>query len=582
LRQHSLLRVAAVLAILVSCSEDEGPTAGEADAAHPAAAATTFPARPLELTLLSPADGALFEESSLYADGALAGGITPTLTLNGAIVAPTEGTWSAEVERSDARWQGSPIWPVLAEATDVDSAWLRERATAIHGETADVRGQADDCVMVRLSDAGLVQLLPVVESQLSEYDPSGALASKKPAAEVLGIDIYVTDAGLGSMTLDADLTAAGLTYTATAREVWADFETVGWYETAGTVIAGRVDMNGTLEIGVVRGVLEATPEGTEIEVSDLRSTLVDDSFGIVEALVDWFYADNLAASIEDAIRDAVEELMSVQDDLRALTLGEVGLVLSFTDVRHDEDGVSVWASADLSLDSGASGLPGERFTTRGERAEVLGAETPSGAEYGMVFAIDDDFLSALGPYIVAAELLDREVSGEVGGMALDTTLLGSFISGLDQLPEDLPVAIVTRAAIPLLGTAGADSTEALRIHLGGLELGLVVELDGVDTEVMRLAVDAVIALAGDADELLAVTLVEREVTLLVTTLEVTPDEVEPGVETLMEIAMPIIIDDALDGLRDFELPFAIEILENAELGEAGHGAVFANVAPADQ
>ena len=94
------------------------------------------------------------------------------------------------------------------------------------------------------------------------------------------------------------------------------------------------------------------------------------------------------------------------------------------------------------------------------------------------------------------------------------------------------------------------------LHLGGLELDLMTDQDGDGTDdvVMQVAVDAVVGLApGVEGELLAIELVDSNATLVTTTLGSHPDDVEPGLATLIQLAVPLLVGDLVGGVLDIEL-----------------------------
>jgi hypothetical protein len=184
--------------------------------------------------------------------------------------------------------------------------------------------------------------------------------------------------------------------------------------------------------------------------------------------------------------------------------------------------------------------------------------------------LDDDLLSALGAVLASGDLLRQEVSGDLGSISLDTSLLGVIVPGFDQLPPGQLVTLVTRPSAPMAGLPGREGFVG-ELHLGGVELDFKTDQDGdgVDDVVMTVVVDAAVGLApGEDGELVAIELIESHATLLSSSLDVQPSEVEPGLASLIEIAVPALVGDLLDDALDLSLGgVGIEIVDGAGVGD---------------
>jgi hypothetical protein len=66
----------------------------------------------------------------------------------------------------------------------------------------------------------------------------------------------------------------------------------------------------------------------------------------------------------------------------------------------------------------------------------------------------------------------------------------------------------------------------------------------------------------------AIELIESHATLLSSSLDVQPSEVEPGLASLIEIAVPALVGDLLDDALDLSLGgVGIEIVDGAGVGD---------------
>jgi hypothetical protein len=297
------------------------------------------------------------------------------------------------------------------------------------------------------------------------------------------------------------------------------------------------------------GGLTATPSGTEVETENLELFGIEDSFGLVDTLL----GETLAGEVETTLIETIDELLTFQDALRSLTFSGVSIDNAFTKALHDEAGVTVFAQSTVSLKSGDS-LDARLATDLGWSAPS-GTTTPSGTEYEAGLFLDDDLISAIGASLLSTGLLEQEVSGELGSLTLNTTLLSNLIAGFDTLPEDQPVTLKTVPTAVPVGVPGREGYIS-ELHLGGLLLEFVTDGDGdgTDEPVMQVAVDAMLGLTpGEKEELIGVGLIDSAASLLWTNLESTPEEVEPGLDSLISLAMPLLLGDLIGDSLAFDL-----------------------------
>ena len=149
------------------------------------------------------------------------------------------------------------------------------------------------------------------------------------------------------------------------------------------------------------------------------------------------------------------------------------------------------------------------------------------------------------------------------------------------LPPGQPVTIRTRPTVAPVGTTVEEPGVALALHLGGLELDLLTDQDGdgADDVVMTVVVDAIIGVtAGEEGALIGVELLDSSATLLSTSLPATPAEVEPGLSTLIGVAVPLLVGDLLGSALSFDLGgITITTLDAGAVDD--HGALYLELDP---
>lgn len=543
-----MTRPLALVSLLAACSTtNEGAGAG---------AASTDDGQPpaFSFQMDTPATTGFSTSDSLEAGGSVTGS-APVVTVNGADASLSGESWSAAAARADLAWPDSPLFPVLAHATDDDGQWARARATFATGEAADPALVIEDALAARLTDHALDAFGPAIDQLVADLDLGALLVSDEPIATILGADITVTAADFGEVDLALDFRAIGLEYSLSVAPVSAslllDF---GFTDTEGDLAAEQIDVTGVIRLGADAGGLTLTPENTTVSVTGLELFGFNDPTGIVDGLINTFLSDTIAELIEEQVVALADDLFAVLDDLTSLDLAGVTLETTFASVQHDEDGVTLLADTALSVVDGA--LPAERLANPQPMPFVSGQTTASGDLYGVALLLDDDLLSGIGAALVGTGILNQELSGDLGPITLDTTLLAVSVPGFDTLEPGLPVTLRTRPTLPPLGTAGSAAPEAGQLHIGGLEADFEVEGEVV----MTVVLDAVAGVGlGTVDELLLLDVLATDVTLLSTTLGSTPDEVEPGLQSLIELAIPLLVGDLLGDSLDLSgLP--IELL----------------------
>lgn len=500
---------------------------------------------PFFFTMDTPTEGGFTQAETLSATGTVSGDEV-RVSVNGQAAGLDGEAWSGTAAAADRPWLDSPVFPLLAEGTDAHGNWGRGRATFAVGDTVDPGLLIEDALVVRLTDHGLGSFGPLIDSLIAETDLDTLLVSEDPVTTILGGDVYVTAASFGTVDLDLDFQTEGLAYDVSVSPLDAtlllDF---GWFNTDGDISVSEINVSGTIRVSLEGTELSLTPQGTAVEIVDLSIFGFNDPTGIVDGLVNTFLSDTIAGLIEEQVVAVADDLLGLVDELTNLEFSGIALDTTLASVRHDEQGLTIFADTALSLTEGA--LPGDRLSNPERMPSVSGQTSGDGVLYGFGLFLDDDLLSALGAGLVGSGLLDQEIGGDLGGFTLDTTLLGNTVAGFETLGPGKPVTLRTRPTLPLMGTVGAAAPEAGRLHIGGLEIAFEVEGEVV----MTVVLDAIAGLGlGSAEELLEVDVVETQLTLLSTTLGSSPEEVEEGLGTLLDIAIPLLVGDALGDALD--------------------------------
>ena len=525
---------------------------------------------PLSFDMVDPA-GAAYTEDGIVAVNGVVGGDSPVVTVNGTPAAIEDGLWDGSASHLDVLWPDSPLFPILGEATDAHGGWARDRVVLAKGATTDTSAEIPSAIGARLTDHALVALDPVIQETIAGLDLGELLVSSDPVADILGADVYVTAASLGGATVDLDFTERGLAYTLVASDIDAtlllDF---GWFDTDGDLYVERVDISGLVFMEIQDGELSLTPLETAASISGLEIFGFDDPTGLVDSLVNSFLAETLAELLEEQVVELADDLLDVLSEITDLEFSGIVFDTRFSELTHDVDGLTLFADTTVSVSEGV--MPAERLSNPGAPQSISGMTTDSGEPYAIALFLDDDLLSALGAGLLGTGVLEQEVGGDLGGLTLDTSLLAASVPGFDTLPAGEEVTLAISPTLAPLGTVGAASPEAGRLHIGGLMADFLVPT--VQEEpVMTVALDAVVGLGLGEEELLAVDVVDTEVTLLSTTLGSTPTEVEPGLDTLIGLAVPLLLGDVLgDSLDLSSLP--VELLPVGSGPEGDRAALY--------
>lgn len=553
----------AALALLTACKKDDADGKLGATGNDGGGDGAEEEAEPLSFDLREPFDGDFTELASMPVTGSVSGGVDPVVTVNGVEAEVVDGEWTVPAARADLLWPDSPLYPILGEATDANGDWVRDRVTLAYGGSADAGAPVPGAIAARLTDHALDQFDPIIDDLVEGLDLGSLLVSTDPVAEILGGDVYVTAASFGGLEIELDFEEQGLAYALTATEVAAELTLdFGWFDTDGDILVQQLDVTGHVQIGASAGELLLTPINTQVAITGLEAFGFDDPTGIIDGLLNTFLSDTLAELLEEQVVSLADELVSVLDEITNLELADMALNSRFTGASHDADGVTIFAETAVAVLEGT--LPPKRFDNPNSSPAISGMTTDSGEPYAVALYLDDDLLSALGAGLVGSGLLEQELTGDLGAITLDTTLLGGIIPGFDTLPPGEPVTLRTSAGIPPIGTAGSAAPEAGQLHLGGLAADFEVQGEVV----MTVALDAIIGVGLGEEVLLDIAVNDSKATLLSTTLGSTPEEVEPGLDTLIGLAVPLLVGDLLGDALDLStLPVDVVPIESGPEGD---------------
>ncbi len=548
---------------MVGCAKNS--TKNTQQGTGPTEEESAAPVDPILFTMTAPSSGGIVDVDAVTAEGSWSGGLDTVVMVNGADVGPA-GDWSIDTAHDEVPWPDSPLWPVLGDARDTEGSWARARATLIQGASTPALDIIEDGLMFRLTENVLEEIDGLLDAVVSDLDLSSLLVSTDPVASVLGSDIYIVGGTFGSLVPTVDFTSAALEYTLRVEDVLINLET------SGGVLSGleldleadAVTVSGNLVLGVdAEGGLTATPGGTSVSTENIELFGITDSWGLVDSLL----GETVASTIDEELVEAIDGLLEAQEDLRYLEISGISVVSDFVQVVHDTLGVTIIADSRIEVGDGTS--PGDRLTTDERLSIPSGSTSPEGVAYQGGLFLDDDLLSAIGAALSAGDLLEQEVAGDLGGLTLDTSLLANIVPAFETLPPGQPVSIVTRPSVPLVGVAGRAGY-AGELHLGGLALDLKTDQDGdgMDDVVMTVVLDAVVGLAaGEGEELIVIELIDSQTTLLSTTLDADLEETESGLASLIDIAVPTLVNGLLGDTLDLDLDgIQLSVVDGAGVG----------------
>lgn len=581
---------------------------------------------PPTLKILTPTNGTFTNATSVVVTGAVANlpGASTVLsfTVNG-LPATFDGfgQWSLSVPL-DA---GAIFNPIVAELRLSDGRTLRDRVTLVVGDGVTTGFVADgaaspDSVGMRVSDAGLAQVTPVVESlSAGAFDIANLLTAQNPilddecVIEALGGCLYfatanVVEAGIGNISLVADAQTGNTRATVGVEDLYVEIDlhvrdlvaleiTCGLeIQAADTTITSdfameplagspsHVDVRQVGAVGVDLGGFQSefiSGTCTAPVIGDILQLLVSPS--MIQGLVQDGFESNLAdpdgtGPLDSPIASAIEAALGGISI--AGPIGEaigVDLDADFTAITEDADGITFAASASITNPAPAPGAPdllasytvAEPFPTFGPLSPVLGEP------YGLALAISTSAFNQLLKSQIEGGLLRSELTSfDLGGGAiipLSVGLLALFIPELGIYPPTDPVKVVLQPTLaPIVTGEPGPGGELAELRISGLKVE--VRLVNGNTLLLGAIVDARVgvdltfadgalsfALGTPASDAISVTLVEN------------PRFVnEANVLAFLPGVFPLVIPTLGSALGSFPLPDFLGLsLSPVEVSRAG-------------
>ena len=200
--------------------------------------------------------------------------------------------------------------------------------------------------------------------------------------------------------------------------------------------------------------------------------------------------DGLPGQLETSIEDALNSFAIDQTvDLLGTPLD---VSLAPTRLQVDSDGITIGMGATLSGETESCGdpstvpVPTPTWPVLGPTAEGTSLDYDAGVMIGRDF-VDEALTSAWGAGLLCMNLQT------VGPITLQGSLLGSFFGDeVGNLVEpDAPASIALSASEPPVAEFSGDQP-AIRAHMHHLQLDLISELDGRQTRLLGVGVDATI------------------------------------------------------------------------------------------
>ena len=122
----------------------------------------------------------------------------------------------------------------------------------------------------------------------------------------------------------------------------------------------------------------------------------------------------------------------------------------------------------------------------------------------------------------------------------------------------------------MVGAPGSGEIAA-ELHLGGLEIDFLTDQDGdgSDDVVMTVVIDAIVGITGGEEgALVDIVLIDSQSMLLSTSLDTTPEAVEPGLDTLISLAVPALVGGLVGDALAFDLGgIGITVVDGSAVGD---------------
>lgn len=273
---------------------------------------------------------------------------------------------------------------------------------------------------------------------------------------------------------------------------------------------------------------------------------------LLQAQIDPSLAD-LGPTIESSVEDALAALLI--ETSFAIGEAEVGLKIEPTALDLDADGLTLVLGAEVTQSGSSTCVPEATPPSSLPPLPILDGNGPGDLAYDVGAVVNRTFVDQILFAVYASGGLCVD-AGSLGGLALDTSLLGAAFGDdwAALFPNAQPVSLLIAPTVPPTIRFEEDGPP-VRLDLNGLGLQAYSELDGRSTRIFAIALD------GEVD--VDVTLVDGVLTpslriepALLGMREVDHELLGPGYAAGLEAFLPTVLDAALpaDLLPTFALP----------------------------
>lgn len=470
----------------------------------------------------SPVQGTFLNGTSVTVEGRLNLPARFTgLTVNG-IATPPAATWSVTVPVDPA----AVFNRLSVEGTLQSGSVLRKSVVVVVGDGATTGFVADgdlspQGIGMRLTDAGLDQITPIVESLSGDsLDISSIITDQNPIAQgsMSGINYTanVVEVGFGGFGLDVDPTATGLDTTIQISDFFLEIDLdLGWLgactleiETSTAAIGGSFDLQPLASDPSFVDVNLVSPVSVALGGFGSRfvSGICDDPLlgdivdlvigeGDIQQLMQDGFQDNLADPDGAGPQDSALAA-AIESALAGVSIaGPVGTALGgvldapIASVSEDVDGLTIAADAAIYATAPLPDAPDLAASyTVDEPFPAFAATTPvQGLPYGLAFAISTSGMNQLLKTQIENGLLRMDIT-EFLGSPLTAGLLSLFIPQLSGFDPEEPVVIRLRPTIaPVFTGAPGPEGELAELKIAGLAIEM--EFAAIHEVFLTLEVD---------------------------------------------------------------------------------------------
>lgn len=568
-----------------------------------------------DLFLDSPTHGTFLNGALVTVTGRLVEpGRFTSLAVNGVPVTPA-ANWSVAVP-VDA----SAVFQRLTAVGVLQSgATLKRFVTVVVGDGVQtgfvLDGEASPRgVALRLADAGLDQITPIVESLSGDsLDVSGLITAQNPIAQgsMSGVSYTanVVEVGFGGFGIAVDPTPAGLDTTITIDDFFLEIDLdLDWLgactleiETTNAAIEGTYDLQPLAADPSLVDVSLVSPITVTLGGFGSRfvSGICDDPLlgdivnailgeGDIQALMQQGFQDNLADPDGAGPQDS-PLAAAIESALAGVSIaGPVGEALGgeleapFTAINEEGTGLTLEADAAFTSTAPAPGAPDLPASyTVVESPPVFGPRTPTQDKpYGLAFAISTSAMNQLLKTQIENGLLRTDIT-EFNGQPLTAGALSWWLTQLSVVDPSEPVTIRIRPTLaPVFTGADGPGGEFAELKIGALAVDF--ELSGLHEVFLTLEVDL------DAGLDLAFTPAGLEFTLAtppaseiaMTVTKNTIDADEASLISAFRILFPLFAPQLENAIEAFPVPSLLGLdlapVEVARL-DGGYIGLFANL-----